>query len=211
MLSPLSKRAEQITYLVFVTLVLVLFAAEVARDFEPVKLGALFCVLMWVPLLLVHEAGHALVARWFGCHVEHISLGFGRSLGSFQLGATTVAVRAIPIEGFVRFSSRGLSRWKNALIYFAGPATELLVGAIVLLWVGPDRLLSASDDIPIIAAQSLCVCAVMSAVANLIPHMGHASLDDRSHGRRSSPNDGMGILLSLFGRASAVAKRLSRS
>ena len=165
--------------------------AEVARDFETAKLSAIFIPLFWMPLVALHEAGHAIVARACGWEVERVVIGFGKLLRQFKVGRTSVQLRQVPIEGFVLPFPRNLHRprLKQTLIYAGGPGAEALVVAIVYLALGGDVLLSKSDSIPIIAAQSLCVSALMGMVFTLIPHT-------TTTGGGRSWSDGMGILMS---------------
>ena len=102
-------------------------------------------------LIFVHEMGHYLVARWCGVKVLRFSIGFGRPLLRWTVGAdrTEWTVSAIPLGGYVRmldereqpdapippedlpraFTRQPLSR--RALIVAAGPAANFLL-AIVL-------------------------------------------------------------------------------
>ena len=79
-------------------------------------------------MLVVHEAGHGIVAAILGWHVPLIVIGMGRPILVFRLGSTVVEVRVLPLEGFVVPLPKNLRavRWKSALIYFAGPGAELL-------------------------------------------------------------------------------------
>ena len=166
--------------------------AELAQDFTPAKLSVLFFFLFWCPLLVLHEAGHALMAWSLGWSVEQIVIGMGEPLKRFKLGKVPVEWRMVPIEGFVRCRPRNLERprLKNALVYFAGPGIELLLAALILLLVG-QRLLQPSNAVWVIAVQALAAASVASGVINLIPFS--AETPDRK-----IVNDGLGILLALF-------------
>ena len=64
----------------FCVLVFGLFLADLIDGYTNVKLGALFFLLWWVPLLILHELGHALVAGLFKWRVHEIQHRFsGRS------------------------------------------------------------------------------------------------------------------------------------
>jgi hypothetical protein len=175
-----------------------LLAADLARGFSPNKLGALFVLLFWVPLLVLHELAHALAARSVGWHVSEVVLGFGRELLRFRIGETRVRIRALPIEGYVVPSPNDLAhaRPKQAWIYAAGPLSEVLVFAAVgsaLDWQWP----SPGDPIGRIALQSLAVTALLGALLTLVPYStrGHMS-------------DGLGMLASSFIPSEAFRERL---
>lgn len=52
-------------------------------------------------LVLIHEGGHFLVAKFFGVKVNEFSIGFGKKIWFKQKGETTYAVRMVPLGGFV--------------------------------------------------------------------------------------------------------------
>ncbi len=175
-------------------LVFGLFAVELLRDFQPVKLGAVLIVAFWVPLLVWHEAGHALAASCLGWRVERVVIGFGKPLFRFRCGGAAVEVRLLPIEGFVACVPRQ-SHWprlQSARIYFAGPGIELVLAGGILAVVGPQELFRLSDNYAHIAGQSLAAAATAQAVLNLLP-----AVIVTPQGKLM--NDGMGILYSLFG------------
>ncbi len=102
-------------------------------------------------LIIVHEAGHYLVARWCGMHVEQFSIGFGpaiRGLTWRSKGGTQFQIAPIPFGGFVnirgmnileevdpedRQSYANRPAWQRFLTIFAGPATNYL-SAVVLMF-----------------------------------------------------------------------------
>src|ERR1700752_4366868 len=93
-------------------------------------------------MILVHEWGHFIVARFFGVRVDVFSIGFGPRLFGWKRGATDYRVSASPLGGGVRMGGQDLSegdsgdagpagapaelmskpRWQRALISFGGPA-----------------------------------------------------------------------------------------
>lgn len=177
-----------------------LLVADLAQGFSHHKLSVLFVLSFWVPLLVLHELGHALAARLMGWNVTEIAIGFGRELRRFRVGATRIRLRAVPIEGYV-VSSPGSStahaRSKQAFIYFAGPLTELLV--LALLAPALDFALPGADDgIGRIALESLAVAAALGALCTLFPY--------RSLG---NPSDGLGMLLSWLSSEESFRQRLS--
>jgi len=181
----------------FVRLLVMAIAAfllvEIAQDFTPAKLSIPFFFLFWCPLLVLHEAGHALMALGLGWSVEQIVIGMGEPLKKFKLGSVAVEWRILPIEGFVRCRPTNLElpRLKNALIYFAGPGIQIAFAGLMLLGLGPEQLLQHSNNIGLIAVQALAAASVVSGVINLIPYSVETP-------ERKIVNDGLGILLALF-------------
>jgi len=59
-------------------------------------------ILVFSVIILVHELGHFLVARWVGIEVEEFSIGFGPKLAGFTATGTKFSVRLIPMGGYVK-------------------------------------------------------------------------------------------------------------
>src|SRR5262245_51756724 len=53
-------------------------------------------------LILIHELGHFLVARWTGVGVERFSIGFGPVLARWRGKETEYALSLIPMGGYVK-------------------------------------------------------------------------------------------------------------
>jgi regulator of sigma E protease len=117
------------------------------------------------PLIIVHELGHYLVARWCGVKVLRFSIGIGRILWSRKFGRdqTEWALSALPLGGYVKMldareqdleglSEQELQReflhqsvWKRIAIVAAGPAANFLTAILlftVLFWAGTPELSS---------------------------------------------------------------------
>ncbi len=101
-------------------------------------------------LILVHELGHYLVARWCGVKVLRFSIGFGKPLLVRRAGAdrTEWALAAFPLGGYVKMLDereapvapaelhRAFNRqsvYRRFAIVAAGPLANFLL-AIVLYW-----------------------------------------------------------------------------
>ncbi len=167
---------------------------EVLTDFEPKKLGAVLFVVFWIPLLFIHEFGHAMMAKLLGWRVNRIVIGVGKILTHARFLNAPMEIRMIPLEGFVQIAPKTLqfARLKHALIYFAGPGIELLLFFLIVAYLGGfEQFFTISNDYTRIALQSFGFAGLVGAVLNLIP-MGILTRDG------STPNDGMGILLCLF-------------
>lgn len=102
-------------------------------------------------LIVVHEAGHYVVARWCGMRVERFSIGFGPGIitrRSKKTG-TLFQITPIPLGGFVEIRGMNIAEdvdpddkqaypnrpaWQRFVTIFAGPATNYL-SAIVLAFL----------------------------------------------------------------------------
>lgn len=189
-----ASKAEKL-FLVIISLVfLLMMTMEVITNYEPKKLGALLFVVSWIPLLFIHEFGHAITARILDWRVQRIVIGFGKKLMLTQFLGAPMEIRSIPLEGFVQIAPKNLklARFKHALIYFAGPGIELLIFFLVVFFMGGfEQFFTINNDYLRIAMQSFAFAALAGAVINLIP-VGIITRDG------STPNDGMGILLCLL-------------
>jgi Peptidase family M50 len=189
---PLS-RSQLAGVAVMAGLFLTLFIGEMVTNFQPAKLSVLLVVSFWVPLLVLHEGGHAAMAALLGSHVGQIVIGMGNVVHTFRIGSAVVEVRLLPLEGFVRQvpTNLHLPQLKSALIYFAGPAADLIVAGGVLALIGPERLFTASEDYVMIAWQSLALAGAVQGVLNLIPHYIETA-------DGFIANDGLGIIRSFM-------------
>lgn len=112
-------------------------------------------ILILMFLVLVHEAGHMIVAKWCGMRVEKFSIFFGRPLAKFRRGETEYGIGWLPLGGYVKIT--GMTRdeelppevvprayyaaktWKKVATIFAGPFVNLVVAFLcfaLYFWIG---------------------------------------------------------------------------
>jgi regulator of sigma E protease len=113
--------------------------------------------MSWLPailaigvLIVVHEAGHFVVARLCGMKVERFSIGFGPAVLSRRFGReqTLFQVAPIPFGGFVEIKGMNVldevepddrtaypnrPAWQRFATIFAGPATNYLFAVVLAL------------------------------------------------------------------------------
>lgn len=110
---------------------------------SPDTLSQLFqFVLGLAILILVHELGHFFAARLLKIDVEEFGIGFPpRAVKLFEAKGTKFTLNWIPLGGFVRIKGDndpevpgGLASakpWVRLAVLFAGPLTNLLLGAVL--------------------------------------------------------------------------------
>lgn len=65
--------------------------------------GSMIVAILAVGVLIVfHEAGHFLAARWSGMSVSRFSIGFGPAIAKFERGGTVYQIGVLPLGGFVQ-------------------------------------------------------------------------------------------------------------
>lgn len=107
---------------------------------------ALVSLLILGLLVIVHELGHFIVARWMGVRILRLSIGFGPRVVTWTRGHTEYAISAIPLGGYVKMAGEQHAEqshepWEylsksirqRAGIVFAGPFVNYLV-AFISLW-----------------------------------------------------------------------------
>ncbi|HEX9565446.1 MAG TPA: site-2 protease family protein, partial [Gemmatimonadaceae bacterium] len=63
-------------------------------------------VLVFGLVVLVHELGHFIAAKWLGVYAPRFSVGFGPALWRRRVGETEYIIGALPLGGYVRMASR---------------------------------------------------------------------------------------------------------
>jgi regulator of sigma E protease len=108
--------------------------------------ATLISLLILGLLILVHEAGHFVVARWTGVRVLRFSMGFGPRLLTWTRGHTEYALSLIPLGGYVKMAGEQREEqtqqpWEylskpiatRAAIVVAGPLVNYFV-SLLTLW-----------------------------------------------------------------------------
>src|SRR5690554_370204 len=118
----------------------------------------LIALLVFSAVILVHELGHFLVARWVGIKVEEFSMGFGPRLTGFQGKATKYSIRLIPMGGYVKMlgedpeeeqntvsedSYQNKSPFQRMAVIAAGPVMNFVLAVVLFIVIfgaiGVDR------------------------------------------------------------------------
>lgn len=132
-------------------------------------------------LILVHEFGHFLTAKWAGIRVDEFALGFPPRLLSVKRGETTYSLNLLPIGGYVRmpgengettdengnYDARTFAAktpGKRAIVLLAGVTMNILL-AVVCFTVA-----EMMGQVNLRAAAGTVVKDSPAAVAQMQPH-----------------------------------------
>ena len=100
-------------------------------------------------LVVIHELGHFLAAKWMGVRVERFSIGFPPRLFGKKIGDTDYCISAIPLGGYVKlsgmidesmdgqvtgadyeYSSKPV--WRRVIIITAGVVMNFILAILIL-------------------------------------------------------------------------------
>ncbi|MGN1182180.1 MAG: M50 family metallopeptidase [Faecalibacillus sp.] len=112
-----------------------------------------FCLILGI-IILIHEFGHFITAKYFGVFCSEFSLGMGPKIWSKKIGETDYQVRALPIGGYVAMAGeadqednedmkdvpyertlKGIKTWKKCVIMLAGVFMNFLLAIVLLIGV----------------------------------------------------------------------------
>ena len=113
------------------------------------NVGIWVFVLAILVVVMVHESGHFLTAKYFHFKATQFFVGFGPTLFSRTNGETEYGVKALPLGGFVKIvgmnpyeeippedqprSYPNKPRWQRAIVLVAGSATHWPVAFVALM------------------------------------------------------------------------------
>lgn len=105
-------------------------------------------------IILIHEAGHFLFAKFFNVSASVFSLGFGPTLYSFSIANTVFKLALFPIGGYVDIVPEELAQQSylpKMLILFGGILFNIIFAYAILLYyiirrqISPGSALSSSE------------------------------------------------------------------
>ena len=97
-------------------------------------------------MVLIHELGHFLAARYFDVRVESFSIGFGPRLFGFKRGPTDYKICLLPLGGYVKMAGETMGeptgdpdeflakpRWQRLIIMAMGPLFNGVLAVALLM------------------------------------------------------------------------------
>jgi membrane-associated protease RseP (regulator of RpoE activity) len=123
--------------------------------------------------VMIHEWGHFVTARRFGCKVTEFFVGFGTRLWSVQRGETEYGVKAIPAGGYVKIVGMtdlepiaeadkprafyAKPAWQRAVTLCAGSFMHLVLGVVLFFVAFAVFGQMQADDRAVLGSVSACV------------------------------------------------------
>ncbi|HJS56000.1 MAG TPA: site-2 protease family protein, partial [Chitinophagaceae bacterium] len=127
-------------------------------------------ILSFSILIVLHEFGHYITAKWFGCRVEKFYLFFNPwfSLFKKKIGETEYGIGWIPLGGYVKISGmidesmdkeamkkppepyefRSKPAWQRLIIMLGGVTINVILAIIIfifILWVWGEKYVPISN------------------------------------------------------------------
>jgi regulator of sigma E protease len=110
--------------------------------------------LILTVIIVIHELGHFLTAKFFGVYCAEFSIGMGPKIWHKKKGETDYQIRCLPIGGFVAMAGeadqednelmkdvpyertlKGIKTWKKCIIMLAGVFMNFVLAIILLIGV----------------------------------------------------------------------------
>jgi membrane-associated protease RseP (regulator of RpoE activity) len=126
--------------------------AAITAIFLTAGLGDLLLfIVILIVIVMLHELGHFLTAKWSGMKVTEFFVGFGPRLWSVRRGGIEYGVKAIPAGGYVRITGftvledvaaedeprayRQQPFWKRIIVGSAGSVMHFIIAFVLALIV----------------------------------------------------------------------------
>lgn len=127
-------------------------------------MGIILAILIFGVIVLIHELGHFLLAKFNGIRVDEFSIGMGPTIIGKQVGETKYCIKLLPLGGSCMMgeddedtsegSFNSKSVWARMSVIFAGPffnfILAFILSAIVVAWLGfdPPVISDVTDGYP---------------------------------------------------------------
>jgi len=149
-------------------------------------LGVVIFVLALLISIMLHEAGHFVMAKKFNMKVTKFFVGFGQTLWSRMRGETEYGVKALPLGGFVKIigmtsmedidpadeprSFRRQPGWQRAIVLAAGSFMHFVLAFVLLFFLAVGI---GVQNTTTIGQVTRCVPASLKALEQANPCQGN--------------------------------------
>jgi regulator of sigma E protease len=122
-------------------------------------------------LIILHEAGHFVVAKAVGMRVERFSLFFPPMIWTVRRGETEYGIGSIPLGGYVKITGMNPTEdippeavprayynqpvWKRVVTILAGPLVNLLIAFFIILGLALSQGQEVVRDGQVVASHRL--------------------------------------------------------
>ncbi len=104
---------------------------------------AIYAIILFMILVIPHELGHLLAAKWAGVKVNEFAVGMGPTIFKKQKGETKYSIRLLPLGGFCAMEGEDggseddrsfmkKSAPKKIIILSAGVLTNMVLAVVIL-------------------------------------------------------------------------------
>mgnify|MGYP000136298051 FL=1 len=120
-------------------------------------------IFVFAVIVLIHEGGHFLMAKFTGMKVEEFAVGFGPKLGGIKRGETLYSLRAIPLGGFNRIAGMDSSDknddprafvnrpvWARLVVIAAGSVFNVLLAFFIFVFAFLYAGYQTFPDLPVV-------------------------------------------------------------
>src|SRR5712691_81154 len=149
-------------------------------------LGVVIFVLALLISIMLHEAGHFVMAKKFNMKVTKFFVGFGQTIWSRMRGETEYGVKALPLGGFVKIigmtsmedidpadeprSFRRQPGWQRAIVLAAGSFMHFVLAFVLLFFLAVGI---GVQNTTTIGRVTRCVPASLKALEQADPCQGN--------------------------------------
>jgi membrane-associated protease RseP (regulator of RpoE activity) len=146
--APLGGMTEREQRSALVRLVLIVAAAVIAAEVTGVSKTVAVVVAIFV-MIMLHEFGHFITAKWADMKVTEFFVGFGPRLWSIRKGETEYGVKALPLGGYCKIigmtnlepvdpedepsAYRNKPYWRRLSVAVAGSAMHFIIAFVLLI------------------------------------------------------------------------------
>ena len=136
-------------------------------------MGILAFIFMLSVIVIIHELGHFLVAKYFGVYCHEFSIGMGPAIYQKKGKETTFSIRAIPLGGYVMMAGENdgsqdededdwlqnvpqdrrinvLPAWKQICVMIAGVVMNFVLALVLFVGLAMARGYVVEEPKPIV-------------------------------------------------------------
>ena len=150
----------------------------------------IYFLIIIAVIIAIHEFGHMIAAKIFGCYVTEYAIGFGPTILSKQGKETKYSLRLVPLGGFTGIVERentplkfdeqgnptefltvpkertlyGISTWKRIIVFLAGPLMNLLLAIAVFIMTFQVNGYIVDSPKPVIGTVTVGSPAAMAGI-----------------------------------------------